>query len=237
MGFVDLHSHVLAGIDDGSPDLATSMAMLEALAGIGFTEVCATPHQKAGQYLPSADEIDRAFAGVSAARSASMPVLHLAAENMWDDVFFERSQRGAIPSYDRGASFLFELRPPALPVGLLEHLFRLRTEGKVPILAHPERYEPLWEDDALAEQLSRACAFVVDLPAIAGYHGKKQSKQARKLLERGLVRAAASDAHTPGDAKQAAEGLAWIEKKLGARAVTLLCETNPRAILAGDFPE
>jgi protein-tyrosine phosphatase len=237
MGFIDLHSHVLAGIDDGAPDLATSMQMLEALAEIGFAEVCATPHQKAGQFLPSADAIDRAYEGVSAARTVAMPTLHLAAENMWDDVFFERSQRGAIPSYDRGAAFLFELRPPTLPVGLLDHLFRLRTEGKVPVMAHPERYEPLWDDDDLAERLSRACAFVVDLPAIAGYHGRRQSKQARRLLERGLVRAAASDAHTPGDAKQAAEGLAWIEKKLGAHAVTLLCETNPRAILAGDLPD
>ncbi len=237
MGFVDLHSHVLAAIDDGSPDLATSMTMLEALGGIGFTEVCATPHQKAGQYLPSADDIARAFAGVSAARTASMPVLHLAAENMWDDVFFERSQRGAIPSYDDGPAFLFELRPPSLPIGIFEHLFRLRTEGKCPVLAHPERYEPLWDDDALADRLSRACAFVVDLPAIAGYHGRRQSKQARHLLELGLVKAVASDAHTPGDAKQAAEGVAWIAKKLGARAVDALLDTNPRALLRGEMPE
>ena len=237
MGFVDLHSHVLAAIDDGSPDLTTSVAILEALAAVGFSEVCATPHQKAGQFLPSADDIDRAYAAVSAVRTAAMPALHLGAENMWDDVFFERSQRGAIPSYDRGAAFLFELRPTDLPAAIFDHLFRLRTEGKVPVLAHPERYEALWDDDALADRLAHACVMVVDLPAIAGYHGRRQSKQARRLLERGLIKAAASDAHTPGDAKQAAEGLAWIEKKLGARAVTRLCETNPRAILAGDIPD
>ena len=234
MGLVDLHSHVLAAIDDGSPDLATSLAMIEALGAIGFSDVCATPHQKSGQYLPSAAQISDAFAQVSAARTASMPVLHLAAENMWDDVFFERSQRGAVPSYDGGPAFLVELRPPELPVGLFDHLFRLRTEGKLPVLAHPERYEPLWDDDDLADRLARACAFVVDLPAVAGYHGKKQCKQARRLLERGLVAAAASDAHTPGDVKQAAEGLAWIEKKLGARAVTALCDDGPRAILRGE---
>ena len=234
MGLVDLHSHVLAAIDDGSPDLTTSLAMLDALAGIGFTEVCATPHQKAGQFLPSADDIARAYAAVGAARRPTTPRLHLAAENMWDDVFFERSQRGAVPSYDSGSAFLFELRPPELPIGIFEHLFRLRTAGKVPVLAHPERYEPLWGNDDLAEQLSRACAFVVDLPAIAGYHGKKESKQARHLLERGLVKACASDAHTPGDVKQAAEGLAWIEKKLGARAVITLCDEHPRALIAGD---
>jgi protein-tyrosine phosphatase len=237
MGFVDLHSHVLAGIDDGAPDLSTSLAMLDALAGIGFAEVCATPHQKAGQFLPTAEQIQRAWADVGAARRATTPALHLAAENMWDDVFFERSQRDAVPSYDGGPAFLFELRPPQLPVGIFDHLFRLRTAGKLPVLAHPERYEPLWSDDALAERLAESCAFVIDLPAVAGYHGKRESKQARMLLERGLVRAAASDAHTPGDVKQAAEGLAWIEKKLGARAVERLCDRNPRAILLGQMPE
>jgi protein-tyrosine phosphatase len=237
MGLVDLHSHVLAGIDDGSPDLPTSLVMLDALAAMGFSDVCATPHQKAGQFLPSAEEIDRAFSAISAARRPTTPALHLAAENMWDDVFFERSQRDAVPSYDRGRAFLFELRPVELPIGLLDHLFRMRTAGWVPVLAHPERYEPLWDDDALADRLAAACAFAVDLPAIAGYHGRRQSKQARRLCERGLVRAAASDAHTPGDVKQAAEGLAWIEKKLGARAATALCDTNPRAILRGEMPE
>jgi protein-tyrosine phosphatase len=237
MGLCDLHSHVLAGIDDGAPDLATGLAILGALRGIGFADVCATPHQKVGQFMPTVDQIDTAWAALTGARTADLPTLHRAAENMWDDVFFERSQRNAIPSYDHGASFLFELRPTTMPVGMIEHLFRLQTTGKVCVMAHPERYQALWDDDDLAERLSRTCAFVVDLPAVAGYHGKRECKQARRLLERGLVRAAASDAHNVGDVKQAAEGLAWIEKKLGAAAVTRLCDTGPRAILAGELPD
>ena len=78
---------------------------------------------------------------------------------------------------------------------------------------------------------------MVGLPAVAGYNGKGACQQARCVLERGLVRAAASDAHNVGDVKQAAEGLAWIEKKLGAAAVTRLCDTGPRAILAGEMPD
>jgi len=237
MGFVDLHSHVLAGIDDGAPDLTTGLTMLEALARAGFSDVCATPHQKAGQFLPSADEIARAWNAALGAVGAAHPTLHLAAENMWDDVFFERSQRDAVPSYDAGPAFLFELRPQLIPVGLLEHLFRLRTGGKVPVLAHPERYEALWSDDDLTGQLARSCAFVVDLPAVAGYHGRRECKAARLLLQRGLVRAAASDAHTAGDVKQAVEGIAWIEKKLGAAAVDRLLVDGPRAILAGELPD
>jgi protein-tyrosine phosphatase len=235
MGFVDLHSHVLHGLDDGSPDLATSMRMIDGLAALGFSEVCATPHQKAGQYLPSLEAIAAQYAAVSTA--ASNVRMHLAAENMWDDVFFDRSQHGVIPSYDHGPAFLFELRPSEMPIGLTEHLFRMRMAGKLPVLAHPERYQRLWTDEQLVEQLRGQVAFVIDLGAIAGYHGKKEHKAARRYLEDGIAHAVASDAHTPEDVARAAEGIAWIKKRLGPAAVTRLLDTNPRSILAGELPD
>ena len=235
MGFVDLHNHCLYALDDGAPDPATSRAMLGALAALGFTEVYATPHQKAGQFLPTRAAIDNAYAAL---RNGAPPVdLRLGAENMWDDVFFERSQRGAIPSYDDGDAFLVELRPSTMPAGLVDQLFRWRMAGRIPVLAHPERYEALWTDDGLVDRLRRQCAFVVDLAALAGYHGKPLQKAARRLVEAGIAVAVASDAHTVEDVRTAAEGLAWIEKRLGAAAVTRLLDDGPRAILAGDLPE
>jgi protein-tyrosine phosphatase len=237
MGFVDLHSHVLFGLDDGSPDLETSLTMLAGLRAAGFSDVCATPHQKAGQYLPSADTIATTYAALRAAAPAAAPVLHLAAENMWDDVFFGRMQAGSFPAYDDGPAFLVELRPSLVPVGLVDHVFRLRMAGRVPVLAHPERYQALWDDDALTRQLRSQCAFLIDLPALAGYHGKQEGKFARRLVENGLATAAASDAHTPEDVRRAAEGIAWIAKKLGARTVDRLLADAPRALLAGDLPD
>lgn len=235
MGFVDLHSHVLCGLDDGSPDLATSLRMIDGLASLGFSDVCATPHQKAGQFLPDLARIDATYGEVCGAQRAVQ--MHLAAENMWDDVFFERSQNDAIPSYDRSHVFLFELRPTELPLGLVDHIFRLRMAGKLPVLAHPERYEALWDDDRLVERLRAEVAFVVDLGAVAGYHGRKQHKVARRFLEQGIAHAVASDAHTPEDVARAAEGIAWIKKRLGPAAVTRLLDTHPRTILAGDLPD
>ncbi|MBE7450240.1 MAG: protein tyrosine phosphatase [Kofleriaceae bacterium] len=236
VGFVDLHSHVLSGLDDGARDLATSRAMLTALEALGFSEVYATPHQKAGQFLPGLDAIDAAFAQVQALAVPGLR-LGLAAENMWDDVFFDRLQRGQIPSYDRGDVFLVELRPHELPLGLVDQLFRLRMAGKTPVLAHPERYEPLWADDGLIERLRAHCGFVCDLGAVAGYHGKQPQKMARRLLEEGVAAAVASDAHTVEDVRAAAEGIAWIAKRLGQPAVVRLLDDGPRALLAGELPE
>jgi protein-tyrosine phosphatase len=210
--------------------------MVAALGALGFSEVYATPHQKAGQFMPSRESIDAAFDAVRAIAPPGVR-LRLGAENMWDDVFFERLRGDTIPSYDDGDAFLVEIRPSELPLGMAEELFKLRMAGKAPVLAHPERYERLWDNDGLTEQIRAHCAFVVDLGAVAGYHGKKQQKVARHLVEEGLAAAVASDAHTVEDVRVAAEGIAWIEKRLGKSAVTRLLDDGPRAVLIGELPE
>ena len=238
LGFVDLHNHALPGVDDGAPDAEVSTKMLSALSQLGFTTVALTPHQKAGQFLPSRAAITAARADLDAAVAAQgLEIeLSLAAENMWDDVFFERMEADSIPSYDEGPAFLVEIPVAELPVGFHEHLFRLRLRGKLPVLAHPERYEPLWRRPEQAETLAESAALVVDLGAVAGYHGRRATKVARSLLERGVAHAAASDAHSPDDVRHAAAGMAWIRKKLGERALSRVLAEAPRRILAGEHP-
>lgn len=237
MGFVDLHSHVLPGVDDGAIDEAAALAMLDGLAALGITEQCVTPHQKAGQYLPSQDQIEAALAAVERLRRSGHPTLRLGAESMWDDVFIRRLAADQLPCYRDTSAFLVEVPPPLLPPGMVDQLFRLRLREKLAVLAHPERYQPLWGDDELARSLRRVCAFVVDLGAVAGFHGRRETKAARHLLESGLACAVATDLHQIGDLQQAAAGLAWIDKKLGHAAVTRLFDHAPRAILAGELPD
>jgi protein-tyrosine phosphatase len=230
---------VLPGVDDGPATTEEALAILLDLEAIGFDTVCATPHQKADQFLPSADEIQRALA---ATRAAMAEVglglsLVLGAENMWDACFYERVEADAIPRYGGSSAFLLEFHLPELPAGLLTHIFRMRTSGMLPVIAHPERYEPLWEAPGLLERLSRDCALVVNLPALAGHQGRRRTKLARAMLRAGTAHAAASDAHSLDDVHQAADGIAWIRKKLGERAVMRLLDENPRRILGGEHPE
>lgn len=239
LDYVDLHSHILPGIDDGSPDMATSMAMIDGLINLGFSTICATPHQKAGQYLPTLQAIGNAHTDVVAeVASRQMSVsIPLAAENMWDATFFERLSTDAIPSYQNGPAFLMEFVPNQLPMGLFDHIFGLRRQGKLPVVAHPERYSPLWKDSESLAKLAADCAMVVDLGALAGDHGRKQAKYARKMVLEGIAHAAASDAHSPDDIRSAEKGMAWIEKKAGSAALKRLLYTNPLKILAGEHPE
>jgi len=237
MGFVDLHSHVLYGLDDGAQDEAMALAMLDGLATLGITEQCVTPHQKVGQYLTSWERIETALAAVERARKPTHPTLRLGAESMWDDVFIKRLASDEVPRYRGTSAFLVEIPPPLMPPGMIDQLFKLRIKRMVPVLAHPERYHALWDNDELARSLRRVCAFVVDLGAVAGFHGKRETKAARHLLEVGLACGVATDAHQIGDLQQAAAGLSWIEKKLGHAAVVRLFDHAPRAILAGELPD
>ena len=235
VGFVDLHSHVLYGLDDGAPDQAAALAMLDGLAALGITEQCLTPHQKASQYLPAWDRIEATLAALEQLRKPEHPTLRLGAENMWDDVFYARVRDNTVPGYRGTSAFLVEIPPALMPPNMVDQLFKFRTAGKLPVLAHPERYHALWDDDALAETLHNHCAFVVDLGALGGFHGKREQKQARHFCELGLCDAVATDAHQLGDLQQAQQGLQWLAKKLGAAAVTRLFDHAPRAILAGDL--
>jgi protein-tyrosine phosphatase len=238
LGFVDLHSHVLPGLDDGSPDPETTLAMIRGLAALGFDTVCATPHQKTGQFLPSLEAIRRAHqATIAQLAEAGVGVrLGLAAENMWDSTLYERMEADSIPSYNDGASFLVEFVPSHLPVGLRQHVFQLRRKKRLPVIAHPERYEEYWSASEKLRQLGEDCPLVVDLAALAGHHGRKQGKAARAYLEADLVHAVASDIHSPADLRGAAEGMAWIKKRLGDRRLKTLLDDNPRRILAGEHP-
>ena len=238
MGFVDLHSHVLPGLDDGSPDPETSLAMIRGLEALGFDTVCATPHQKTGQFLPALDSIRRAHQA-TAAQIAGAGVairLALAAENMWDSTLYARMEADSIPSYDDGPAFLVEFIPTHLPVGLDQHVFQLRRRKRLPVIAHPERYEEYWSAGDRLRALGENCPLVVDLAALAGHHGRKQGKAARAYLEDGIAHAVASDIHSPADLRGAAEGIAWIKKRLGERRLATLLDENPRRILAGEHP-
>ncbi len=177
-----------------------------------------------------------------------MPVF-LGADNFWDELFLSRVQAGSQPIYRLGplgaattgsttsSAFLFELPVTQLPLGLEQQLFALRLRGFLPVMAHPERYAPLWGKRERIEALGRCAAFVIDLAALDGAHGPEQMKAARYLVQEGLCHAAASDVHQPADVRAVAAGMNWIRKKFGVPRLQALLSEGPRQILAGEIPD
>jgi protein-tyrosine phosphatase len=225
-------------VDDGAVDLASTVAMAKGVAALGFSHLFATPHQREGLYLPSALAIDGAFRQMTGTITGSTaPALGLGAENFWDETFLARVAAGTIPSYDGGPAFLFEVPPPLMPVSLDARLFEIRLSGKLPVMAHPERYHAVQADVERARSLGRAAALVVDLAALDGAHGRAEMRTARQLLSNGLAHAVATDIHGVQDLPGIAAGMAWIRKHLGPKTLETLLAENPRRILAGDLPE
>jgi protein-tyrosine phosphatase len=225
-------------LDDGAPDLETSLEMLQLLTSLGFSEVCATPHQRNGLFIPDAASIATALTSLRNEVSIVLPNLKisLGAENFWDDVFLERLRYGGLPCYNNQRAFLFEVNPITIPPRLDEALFEIRISNRLPVMAHPERYLPLQRDLKLAEAMSKQSALVVDLEAVGGGGNRTEIKTARALLEEGIAQAAASDIHHPDFGEALTRGLTWIRKRFGEEGLKRLLEENPRRILAGELP-
>jgi len=236
--YIDLHCHLLPGLDDGAPDLETSLEMLESLLALGFAEICATPHQRNGLFIPTSEAIGQAAAQFQQEAGKKYPNLRLrrGAENYWDEVFIERLRKHTVPCYDGQRAFLFEVNPALLPPRLEEALFEIRLGGQLPVMAHPERYLAVQHDLGFAETLGKQAALVVDLEALAGGQNRGETKTARRLVEEGIAHAVASDLHSPETKDAVASGIEWIRKRCGAGAIAQLLEDHPRRILAGELP-
>jgi protein-tyrosine phosphatase len=239
MGFVDLHAHVLPGLDDGVKSVAEAVEVVGMLARLGFDTICCTPHQKVGSWVPTAEDISKAHADVGAALEvAGVHVdLRRGAENFWDELFLHRSQAGELPRYTGERAFLVEVSPVATPPRLEEQLFRLRARGVLPVLAHPERYHALCRQPDRVAALAGTAALVIDLGALAGAHGPAAAASAHQLVLDGHAHACASDVHDADDARAAGNGITWLHKRVGAEGIRRLLDENPRRILQGELPD
>ena len=250
-GFVDLHCHWVAAIDDGARTVDEGVAMLRGLRQAGFDAVVATPHMRPGMFDNDRARIERAFAAMQPALSAALrrlPAVHLASEHFFDDVVFGRLLRGEALPYPGSTARSPTTRPeeretpprPRAPTrrrpsrcagrcssssarapsrcALQHRFFDLRRAGLVPVLAHPERYEPVWKDDTCLDPLLDAGAhLLLDVCSLVGKYGRAPQRAAEKLLEEDAYEAACSDAHKPRDVEIVVRAIERLEALVGRR--------------------
>lgn len=235
---LDLHCHLLPGLDDGPPELEAAVELARGLEELGFGEVVPTPHQKAGAWAPTPDEAEAARAALRGAlveAGSALEVHPAAGENMWDELFLARHASATFPCYPSGKAFLLELPPELTPPALQERLFELRVAGRLPVIAHVERYPDL--DRRRLETIGRSAALLVNLSSLGSGAGFFARRRARSLVEAGLVHAIATDAHAVGDLPALRTGLRWLRERLGQKTAERLLSGHPRRIIAGDLPE
>ena len=192
---IDLHSHVLFGLDDGAADLRESIAICKAAAADGITVLAATPHVR-DDYPTTPEQMEERLAAVRAAVDFIRLVPGGELDLMELDRPADELRRFALagnPSY-----LLVEMPYRGWPLDLGERLFRLAAGGVTPVLAHPERNDEVQrQPERLAQLIGSGVLVQVTAASVEGRMGRRAQACARALLDDGLVHLLASDGHTP----------------------------------------
>lgn len=238
-GYIDLHSHWVAAIDDGARTTADSLALLTALHAAGFSRVIATPHMRPGMFDNTAADLRRAYASTVDALAAlgarpDLPAVDLSSEHFFDDIVFQRLLAGDALPYPGGHSVLVEFPTRAFPARIAHRFFDLARRRLTPVIAHPERYEPVWKDPEILDPLlDGGAVLLLDVAALAGKYGRAPKKTAEKMVEAGYYQAACSDAHSAKDVADVSEGIRRLTDMAGREEATFLLVEGPAQILEG----
>lgn len=222
---IDLHTHLLPGVDDGSTTVEQSVEVLERFAEQGVTAVCCTPHLKASETLdPPCDALDDLLAAL---RDAAPPAVALSRgfEILLDIPRPDLSDRCLGLAGTRYVLVEFG-RLVAADVSV-EVLKRVAAQGRLPLLAHPERYQVCTPELAHAWQEAGA---VLQVDATTLLADSRRAERARALIQAGCAGIVASDNH--GDRRTVFAAVEWLERHGGTHQARLLAVENPAAILA-----
>jgi protein-tyrosine phosphatase len=237
---IDLHNHILPGVDDGAVDMRESVAIAQQFVTEGVRQIAATPHLDPLRGTgPGRETVERLVADVqSAIEDAGVELVVVPGQEIFltPDVPALFEQGDLLPLGDSRA-VLVECSLDQRPLYLDDTLFRLQLAGLQPVLAHPERYSFVQRDVATVDGLvDRGVVLQLTAPALLGEYGGTVRRTAERLLLRGSYAIGSSDRHHPGRERSLSDLHNRIEELVGMDVAELLLRTNPRRLLDGQSP-
>lgn len=233
---IDLHSHILPGVDDGVASLDEATLLARVAADNDIATIVATPHRSPWAYTAARSDAERRLDAVrGACRSAGIEItLVLGSEAYIAPDLAEQVQRGLALTINAGRYLLVEWPIDQYPRYSEEAVFRLQLQGIIPIIAHAERYRFVQDDLArLVGYVARGALVQVTAASLLGQAGAAAQKAAETLLTRGLAQIIASDSHGAerrppilGPARDRAAAL------IGDRRAQAMVQTAPAQIIA-----
>ncbi|MCG7856200.1 histidinol phosphatase [Flavihumibacter sediminis] len=188
---VDMHSHLLPGIDDGSTDVENSIQLVDGLISLGFQKLITTPHILWDLYQNTHQSISEAKGRLP----NSLPIF-MAAEYMIDDYFSSLLQKKEPLLTLKGNLVLVEFSFVSLPFDWKQVFFDLQVNGYQPVLAHPERYTYLAAQPAIFHEITDMGVLLqVNLNSLTGYYGKPSLHLAQFLSKHKLISFLGTDLH------------------------------------------
>jgi protein-tyrosine phosphatase len=232
---VDIHSHILWGLDDGAETLEESIAMLKVATESGTTDIVATPHANS-QYRYQPEVIRQRIEELSASLPDGKPRIHRGCDfHLSFDNVQDAMETPAKYVINNGPYILVEF-PNSLLAGMQRVLTTLIDCGLIPIITHPERQMQLRRiNDEFLEWIRMGCLVQVTAQSLLGRFGKHAEESAWRMVRRGLAHFVASDAHDPQDRPPRLD-LAFeaLSSRVGQSHAQLLFIDNPKAVLCGE---
>ena len=231
---IDIHSHIINGVDDGSPTMEESEKMLKKASELGITAIIATPHYQ--EHLFHLDGLEQRFLQ-TAEKAWSYGITLKTGSEVYINPFVDRLvHENKLLLLNRSDYLMLELPYESIPLYTFDVIYKLQLQRISIIIAHPERNVNLIRDfSLLAGFLERGCMMQVDAGSIAGAYGTAVEDYTKKLIKLKLVHFVASDAHCAKDYEQ------WFlraYKKVcrwaGSAYADKLFISNPKLILDND---
>ena len=194
-GFVDIHSHILPGIDDGAKNVEESLVLIKMMKKLGFSKIIGTPHTYPGLFDNTFKSIKDSFELISEKNFKKIKISY-ASEYMLDNSIVEKAKNKKLLCL-KDNYVLVEMSFLNEPIDLYEIIFELRINGYIPILAHPERYL-FYEGkfDKYIKLKKLGCLFQLNLLSSTNYYGKRVNYLLEKLLKNDLIDFVGSDIHS-----------------------------------------
>jgi protein-tyrosine phosphatase len=235
---IDLHNHILPGVDDGARDIGESLEIARQFVAEGVEEIAVTPHLDPLHARGASPERIRELlvAVQDAVESAGLHLrLHPGQEIFLTPEVPDLLRNGAALTLGESRYVLVEVSLVALerPAYLDDAIFRLQLAGYRPILGHPERYPFVQRDPGAATDLvDRGVVFQLTAPSLLGEYGGRARRTAQRLLQVGAYALAASDRHHPGGNRSLADLSVRLDHGFGGELAELLLRENPRRVLS-----
>ncbi|MFF2497401.1 tyrosine-protein phosphatase [Peribacillus sp. NPDC058075] len=237
---IDIHCHILPGVDDGSADMKESLNMARKAAEAGITHIFATPHHLNEKYVNiKSDIIDRAGRLNESLQLENIPLtIHLGQEvRIHRDIFSSLEKEEILTLDDNGTFLLLELPSGRVPTYTQEVIYELLLKGIKPIIVHPERNKELIGNHKLLFELVQEGALTqITSGSIIGNFGKSIQSFSKKIIEHNLAHFIATDAHNIGSRgftlQQAYE---TITKAYGIQC-TFYFKENAEQLINGQSP-
>lgn len=240
---IDIHSHILPGLDDGAKTLEESIQMCRMSYGDGVRTVVATPHTLVAPYENARSEVLSKLQELNSAIRNFQPALDLRVVPGADVHLCERTlsdlDQGRLTTLnDNGKFLLVEFPSQGIPYGVESVLFQLMTRGITPIITHPERnYEIAHRPERLLEMIKMGCLGQVTAGSLTGDFGPVVRRAAEELLNHRLVHVIASDAHSiNGRPPILSKAVRAAERIVGKEEAKKMVTEYPQAILDGQIP-